>query len=301
LGKYENGLYGLSTGQNVNTIMINEDLFEQAGVPLPDDTSWTWEDYYRISTELSQKLDGVAGTDYGNSADTHLRIWLRQNDESLYNEAEPGKVGYSNETAASWFEHLLRIRDNGGPSAAQFVEDISGTFESQSFPTRLSAMGWYWSNQLALLGTATGDKITMMRAPSPTGDPQDNGMYYKSSMYWSISAQSDEQEAAAKFVNYLANDAEAAKILLVDRGVPANPDMVEAITPELGEADQAVVEFLQEIRPEMAESPQPAPVGGGAVEQIIIRYMSDVLFDNISPQEAAERMTDEIESAIKAG
>ncbi|MFP3467995.1 extracellular solute-binding protein, partial [Leifsonia sp. SIMBA_070] len=45
LGEFEDGLYGLSTGQNAYTVMVNEDLFEQAGVEIPDDTTWTWEDY----------------------------------------------------------------------------------------------------------------------------------------------------------------------------------------------------------------------------------------------------------------
>lgn len=59
LGQYEDGLYGLSTGQNAYVVMVNEDLFEEAGVELPDDTTWTWDDYYDISAELQEKLGGT--------------------------------------------------------------------------------------------------------------------------------------------------------------------------------------------------------------------------------------------------
>ncbi|MET4061906.1 multiple sugar transport system substrate-binding protein [Arthrobacter sp. UYP6] len=300
LGEFEDGLYGLSTGQNAYVLMINEDLFKQAGVEIPDDSTWTWEDYYKISAKIGSTLDGVVGTDYG-AQDVDLRVWLRQQGESLYNEAA-GEVGYSNENVTSWFQHLLDVRDVAkGPSAAEYTEGISGTFEAGALPTNKAAMGWYWSNQLAALRTASGSNISMLRAPSESGAAADNGMYYKASMYWSVSAKASDPEAAAKFVNYLANNEDAAKEMLVDRGVPVNPDMAAAIKPELNESDQTVVAFLDEIRPDMAEAPKPSPVGAGGVQDVVKRYVSEVLFDKLTPEEATERMTDEISGMIKAG
>ena len=300
LGEFEDGLYGLSTGQNAYVVMVNQDLFDQAGVEIPDDSTWTWEDYYKISAEIGSKLDGVVGTDYG-AQDVDLRIWLRQQDESLYNEAA-GEVGYSNENVTSWFQHLLDVRDVAkAPSAAEYTEGISGTFEAGAFPTNKAAMGWYWSNQLAALTKASGSNITMLRAPSDNGKAADNGMYYKASMYWSVSAKAGDPEAAAAFVNYLANNEDAAKLMLVDRGVPVNPDMAAAIQPELNESDQTVVAFLDEIRPDMAEAPKPSPVGAGGVQDVVKRYVSEVLFDKLTPEEATKRMTNEISGMIKAG
>ncbi|MBG6185036.1 multiple sugar transport system substrate-binding protein [Arthrobacter sp. CAN_A214] len=298
LGEYEDGLYGLSTGRNAFTVVINEDLFAKAGVPVPDTTTWTWDDYYRISKEVSDKL-GLPGSDYGNAPDASLRIWLRQHGESLYNEEE-GTVGFTEETAASHFEHLLKIRDEaGGASAAQWTEDQSGTFEGQSFPNNEIAMSWYWSNQLGVLRETSGSNITMHQAPSDSGEAADNGMYFKASMYWSVSSQSDDQEAAADLVNYLANNEEAAKVMLVDRGVPVNPDMAAAVKPELEESDQTVVEFLDDIEEDVAASPKPSPVGTAGVQDVIIRYNSEVLFGNLTPEEAASQMLDEIDGMIQ--
>ena len=301
LGRYEDGLYGLTTGQNAYVIMANQDLFTQAGMELPDDTTWTWDDYYRISAELSEKLGGdIVGTEYG-AQDVDLRIWLRQQGENLYNDDEPGTVGYSPETMTAWFEHLLEVRDGGGPSAARYTEELSGSFEAGGFATNRAAMGWYWSNQLSAVESASGSEVTMLRPPSVSGDAAENGMYYKASMYWSVSSQSDDQEAAAEFVNYLANNPEAAKKMLVDRGVPANPDMAAAIAPELNETDQTVVDFLEEVSPDMAAAPLPSPVGAGGVQDTVKRYVSEVLFDNLTPEEATEKLTAEIEGMISAG
>jgi multiple sugar transport system substrate-binding protein len=296
-GKYEDGLYGLSTGRNVYVVMANKDLFDKAGVPLPDDSTWTWDDYYRISKEVGSKLDGVSGTDYG-ALDVDLNIWLRQQGESLYNQDGEG-IGYDNANAVSWFEHLLKVRDEGGGStAAQAVEDQAGTLETASFPNNRAAMDWYWSNQLGALETASGSDITMLRAPSSTGKAQDSGMFFKASMYWSVSAASDYQDAAGEFVNYLANNADAAEKLLLDRGVPVNPDMRAAIEPVISESDSEVVSFLEEVEPDLETSPRPAPVGASGVQLLVNRYASEVLFGNLTPEEAAEQMTGEIESLI---
>lgn len=299
LGRFEDGLYGLSTGRNALTVVVNADLFAEAGVEVPDDTTWTWDDYYQISKEISENLDGVSGSDYGNSPDGSLRVWLRQQGESLYNETNDG-VGYTAGGAESWFEHLLKVRDEaGGTSPSEWTEAQAGTFESQSFPTNKTAMSWYWSNQLGVLRTSSDSDIRMLRAPSQTGNEADNGMYYKASMYWSVSSQSENQEAAADFVNYLANNEEPARKMLVDRGVPVNPDMAAAVRPELGESDQAVVDFLDEIEPKVAQSPSPSPVGAGGVQDVILRYDSEVLFGNLTPAEATEQMTAEIEGLIQ--
>ncbi len=300
LGSYEDGVYGLTTGQNAYVVMINEDLLEQAGMELPDDTTWTWDDYYTLSTELEEALgDGVHGTALG-AQDVDLRIWLRQQGESLYNESE-GTVGYSPENVTSWFEHLLNVRDNGGgPSASEFAEDSTGTLETQAVPTNRAAMGWYWSNQLSALRSASGSNISMLRVPSDSGNASDNGMYFKASMYWSISNQSDNQDAAAEFVNFLANDPEAAKVMLVDRGVPVNPEMAEAITPELSEAEQTVVSFLDDIAPDIDSSELPSPVGTGGVQDVVRRHVEEVLFERLSPEDATTQMTSEINGLIRS-
>lgn len=115
------------------------------------------------------------------------------------------------------------------------------------------------------------------------------------------SGRSGSPETAAEFVNYLANNEDAAKKIMLDRGVPANPDMVAAIEPDLDDTEQVVVDFLEEISQDMAAPAKISPVGGGGVQDEIKRYATEVLFDRLTPQQAAEQMTAEVQRMISAG
>ncbi|MCY1243361.1 putative ABC transporter substrate-binding protein YesO [compost metagenome] len=85
---------------------------------------------------------------------------------------------------------------------------------------------------------------------------------------------------------------------MTDRGVPANSEVLAAITPKLKTADSTVVGFLQDIKPEMAEAPPVPPVGSGSVQNVIKRYTDEVLYDRKSPSAAAEEFKKEVEGML---
>ena len=106
------------------------------------------------------------------------------------------------------------------------TEDSGAGLEESLFGTNRVGMAWWWTNQLGSLETTTGSSIKMLRAPSVDGAAADNGMYYKPTMFWSASSRSKHPEAAATFINYLANSPAAGAILMTDRGVPTNTEIV---------------------------------------------------------------------------
>jgi multiple sugar transport system substrate-binding protein len=61
--------------QNVSSLVLyyNRDLFEQAGVPLPPEEGWSWNDMVTAATELTQDTDGDGGVDvYGLGVDPEI-------------------------------------------------------------------------------------------------------------------------------------------------------------------------------------------------------------------------------------
>ena len=296
-GQYDDAQYGLSTGKNAYVIMANTKVFEAANVPIPDDTTWTWEDFMDTAAKLSAAGDGKSyGAAYGsNEAD--LIIWLRQHGENLY--SQDGKLDFDTATAASFWERLKEQRDSqASPPATVATEDSGAGLEESLFGTNRVGMAWWWTNQLGSLETTTGSSIKMLRAPSLDGKSAENGMYYKPTMFWSASSRSKHPEAAATFINYLANSPAAGAILMTDRGVPSNPGIVESITPALKPADTTAVAFLKDIAPDIKDSPPVPPVGAGSVQNVIKRFTDEVLYDRLTPQAAAEAFRKEVEGML---
>ncbi|MEE2523193.1 sugar ABC transporter substrate-binding protein [Pseudarthrobacter sp. J75] len=298
-GQYDGAQYGLSTGQNAYVVMANTKVFEAANVPLPDDTTWTWDDFVETAAKISASGDGSTyGAAYGsNEAD--LIIWLRQHGQNLY--SEDGKLDFDTATAASFWERLKEQRDSkASPPATVATEDAGAGLEESLFGTNRVGMAWWWTNQLGSLEATTGNSIKMLRAPSADGTAAENGMYYKPTMFWSASSRTKHPEATAKFIDFLTNSPEAGAILMTDRGVPTNTEIVESITPSLKPADTTVVSFLKDIEPDMKEAPPVPPVGAGSVQNVIKRYTDEVLYDRLTPQAAAEAFKKEVEGMISS-
>src|SRR5690625_1917782 len=58
----DEGLMAINAGLNAAVFLVNPAVFEEAGVELPDDTTWTWDDLIDIATEISENTeDGTYG------------------------------------------------------------------------------------------------------------------------------------------------------------------------------------------------------------------------------------------------
>ncbi len=67
----DDGYYGLPRDIQPSVMYINKDMFDEAGVPYPED-GWTWDDMIDIGQQLTKDTDGDGTTDqYGLWAD----IW----------------------------------------------------------------------------------------------------------------------------------------------------------------------------------------------------------------------------------
>ncbi|MDQ1294834.1 MAG: pectin-derived oligosaccharide transport system substrate-binding protein [Actinomycetota bacterium] len=50
--------YGVPTGVNTFGLIADPALFAGAGVPMPDDDMWTWDDFVEVATAISTKTSG---------------------------------------------------------------------------------------------------------------------------------------------------------------------------------------------------------------------------------------------------
>ncbi|MGN7151025.1 ABC transporter substrate-binding protein [Arthrobacter sp. SAFR-179] len=296
-GKGEKGLTGIAAGINAATILANPAVFQAAGVPLPDDSKWTWDDFGRIAAEITAKSPkGTYGAAAYGTDEASLGVWLRQNGKSLY--TSDGKLGFEPGDIAEWWAFLKQLSQKKAvPSASEVVEAEAAPLDQSGLATGKNGMAFWWSNQAPALEKASGD-LKILRFPTKTGSADDAGLWYKASQFWSASSRTKHPQETAKFINFLTNNVKAGEALLADRGVYPNSEVRAAIQPKLTPADVKVVTFIDQIKDELGEAPAPPPKGAGAIQEIIKRYTSEVLFERLSPEDAGKKATDEMKSAI---
>ena len=293
----EVGLAAINAGLNAFAFLVNPVVFEEAGVEIPDDTTWTWDDLIDTAVKITENTpDGTYGMTQMGSVQGLFQVYVRQAGQDQYKD---GEAGFDAETAAEWFEWAKKIQDTeAGPSASVSVEDSAQAMDQSLFATGKIGMTVAWSNQVVAHDGLVPEGVVVLRPPSMTGSAADAQLWYKASMYWSISARTPNPEAAVAFVDYLVNSPDAGKILSVERGVPGNLTVREAIVPDLDEPNMKAVDFLESVEDELGEAPEITPQGGGQFEDILTRACEDMLFGQTTTEEAGQRVLDDLASAL---
>ncbi|MDX5569431.1 extracellular solute-binding protein [Streptomyces sp. ID05-04B] len=292
------GLYGVPAGDSAFGIAADPAAFKKAGVPMPDDTTWSWDDYVKISEAIS-KTKGMVGTVmplYPND----LGPWLRQHGEDYWSE-DGSQIGFTEETMAAYWRWVVKLRDSGGTTSADAAVEAlaSGAGVEQNLVAQhKAAMTDVSVTQLGALEGAGGRETKLLLFPGEK-DASQVGAYTKPGIFFGASARTEHPKEAAELLDFLVNSPEAAKIQKFDRGVPDNPDVLKAITPELSPVEKRIAEYLgrvNDLKPTALHIPNAK--AGPAVPETFQRLNEDVLFDRLSPQEAAEKFISEIKSQL---
>ena len=297
-GKIDGKLVGVNAGINTPTILANPKIFEQAKVQLPDDTTWTWDQAKEVGAELTAKAgNGIVGLGVFFN-DAMLSAFLRQHGKELFTASG---LGFGAADVVPWFEMVLAYQNAKAiPSAAQLTEEAGKSVDQSALAVGKAAMQMQWSNQVEALNKASGGEMKVLRFPSVTGKATDRKAWYKASMLWSASSRTKYPEQSVALINWWVNSPECAAFNLAERGIPANTDILAAITPKLSPAQKTVATFIADIKPELAPTPVAPPPGGGKINDTLTRYQNDVLTGHSSPADAAAKFADEAKSNLKS-
>ena len=296
VGTIDGKTYAIPTGVNAYTVVVNPELFAKAGVAVPDDKTWTWDEFIDVTAKVSDSgqkdLYGLQNFGFNEAG---LEVFARQRGESIFNP--DGAIGLSDTTLSDWFGLVLRSRDRGSePQPSLTVEVQAAGIDQSLTATGRGATGFWWTNELSTLSKASGAELALLRFP---GEAQRPGMYLKPAMFLSASARTEHPREAATFIDWMVNSPKAAEIQLSDRGLPINTELRTAVFDKLKPADQRSGEFLAEISPGLAAPPVLPPPGAGEVQSVLQQLNEQLLFDRITVPDAVREFRSQAEAALR--
>jgi multiple sugar transport system substrate-binding protein len=86
-GRTPDGLIGLCIAIHPLGVMTNPLVLQNAGLQLPDDKTWTWDDYHAAGAAITAASpEGTYGIANNGIDEVGLQLWCKQNGGALYDD-----------------------------------------------------------------------------------------------------------------------------------------------------------------------------------------------------------------------
>ncbi|HEX3199464.1 MAG TPA: extracellular solute-binding protein, partial [Propionibacteriaceae bacterium] len=288
-------LVGAPIGVANFSVAVNPEVLKKAGVSMPNDKTWTWDQFAQVAAQITGKLgsQGVYGLDGFGTGAAELGAWARQKGEEIW---PTDGAGVSQETITGFFDYANKlVAMKATPPAGRQVENATAVLDQTLFATNKAAFHLLFHTQISAFGTASGTEMKLLRIPAQARG-ESSKMVNKASMYWSVSSRSKNADASAKLIDFLLTDPAATKILTTERGIPAIPAVQKEIAPLLDPQAKVALDFSQSIAPELVTPPQVTPSNASGFSAEFTPVATEVLFGRSSPVEGANKVLAIIQS-----
>ncbi len=141
---------------------------------------------------------------------------------------------------------MQELRDSGATTDPQTTSTIDQSMQNSGF-ARGCPRASSSRRRSPVPSSTPSARSNVALAPMPT-DTGTIGLSMAGTNVAAISPKSDHPEVAAKFLNFLINDAEASEILGLTRGIPLNTTNYEALAPTLTGGNKIVNDFVLEYQ-----------------------------------------------------
>jgi multiple sugar transport system substrate-binding protein len=286
-GTVNGRFYALSIGANSHMAMYNTRLYEEAGIAVGenfDPFGWTYDDLARIGAAITEAT-GVFGTDDNTADYQNFSDFVPQKGAMMY--SPEGEYQVTQDIVEEYWEIWQRIREAGatppGPESAGLagVADLS----QLGIVTGRTATSYAWSNQL--VGTQELVEDRLGAAMYPNTPEMIPGSIVQPSQFVCLTRDSVDPEAATTYMSAFVNDLDMTAVLGLERGIPSQSDVRDALAPNLSPAEAESVAFFDGIQGKTAALPPPPPSGANEVEQTFERLAVSVLLGERSISETA--------------
>jgi len=175
---YDEKLYGIPNSITLHSMLLNLDLFEEAGVTPPENGEWTYEEFLDAAKKLTFDRDGDGKIDvYGFSTyimPGYYEAWpfFYKNGGSPLNE-DLTEFTFDSPEVISAIQDLadLKLKENAAPETLG-GNDVGGTFQAWANEEQRTVAMEPWATW-AITSAQTAYPTNFMVANYPTGEKEE--------------------------------------------------------------------------------------------------------------------------------
>ncbi|MBX3011587.1 MAG: sugar ABC transporter substrate-binding protein [Caldilineaceae bacterium] len=195
---YEGSVYGFPRDISVEALYYNKDIFDEAGVPYPDET-WTWADLQSAVEQLTIKDASGRVERYGLGMEAgKWQLWVGQNGGSILDDMRnPSKCTLNEPAATEALQFFADLMNNGYAMRDADLSQAGG--DAGVFSSGQAAMIIQNSSRVSTFNAADLNYDVAV-VPIPEGGQRSASA---GGAAWVMSAASDNKDAAWTFLSWL--------------------------------------------------------------------------------------------------
>jgi len=289
-GTVDGQLVGVPLGTNAWSMMYNKDLLDSFGIDYPTD-DMTWDELNDFILEVNEAGGASDPRIYGAEDYTgglpNFIYHLMQEDNPVFEE--DGTPAFDEKDVISYLDSAADLRDDGDFYP---VERSVALSPSGGFLAGETAIWFNFSTTVLQGMTDAGtENIGMVQPPLEKGEDA-HVLAPKPSMLLSVAKNSDQQQAASAFVDFLTTSPEVAEIFGTSLGTPPTEEGRAAIdqTP----ADTVNLDYLASVDDELTASYPILPAGYGTIEAKWGELHEQLRYGDITTKQFAQELFTEM-------
>ena len=291
-------LNAIPAGMNGRAFFFNKSLYERAGIEIPK----TFDELLAADKILKQKIGPDTKSLDIVTSDSGAMFFVEYYVEQKYGKTlinTDNKVGVTKEELADAFRFYKMLADSGAVISAKDRAG-AGNYPDDQNPLWINGeLGGVlnWNTMIGAYGDMLKKGDTMVAGDFLTGIGDHKSAYLKVNMTLAINKNTKHPKEAAKFLNFLLSDPEAAKILGTVRGIPLNKSAYAELEKE-GLTTGPVAEGLTKAL--NFAGPKKSPyIEDERTRQLGLVITQKLDYNEITPEQAGEQMYTELTKLLE--
>lgn len=282
-GRVDGRQYVIPTGTFVRPLTYNESLVESSGAGAPAD-ELTWEEYADWLLALQDGLPvGVVSTELEGPIMFTLTSWVIGHDRAMFDDSG---LGFEEELLAEYFRFWIELTAAGATVPPAGIADQTGALELAPFALGETASATRDIPHMGIVettleGSSHPSSVGWVNAPTNSTSASGNVLGVNG---LAIPATCQNVATAAAFIEFFANDLEAARLFGSDNGVVCNTAAQAALLEDTQTSPEVLrsIQVLQQLSGSGQLSSTTYPAGYSSLTTELARLYENVAFGEMS-------------------